>query len=181
MYDEFVAKLRSIVKKIRTGDPTRDTTDLGPMVDTESVERTMTWIDEAVRGGAKVLTGGKRKGRMLEPTILANVKTKMNVCNKEVFAPVAVLLKYKTFGQAVAEVNNSEFGLQAGIFTNRIKDIFHAFKFVETGGVIINDIPTYRADHMPYGGSKQSGVGREGPRYGIEDMTEPKILALNLK
>jgi len=117
----------------------------------------------------------------LEPTLLENVTPAMNVCSKEVFAPVAVVFKYGDFKKMVAEINNSEYGLQAGLFTHRIKDIFYAFKHIETGGVMINDISTYRADHMPYGGVKKSGLGREGIKYAIEDMTEIKILGLNLR
>jgi acyl-CoA reductase-like NAD-dependent aldehyde dehydrogenase len=113
--------------------------------------------------------------------VLANVKTTMKVCADEVFAPVVVLFRYLDFKKMISQINDSRYGLQAGIFTQRVKDIFYAFKYVECGGVMINDIPTYRADHMPYGGVKLSGMGREGIKYGIEDMTEVKILGLNLK
>ncbi len=181
VYDRFVRKFLAAIKKIKIGDPLNDKTDLGPMVDTESAKRTENWIKEAVRGGAKILAGGKRKGRIVQPTLLGNIKPSMKVCSEEVFAPVAVLSRYKDFKRMVGEINNSRYGLQAGIFTNRVKDIFYAFKYVETGGVMINDVPTYRADHMPYGGVKMSGMGREGIKYGIEDMTEIKILGLNLK
>jgi glyceraldehyde-3-phosphate dehydrogenase (NADP+) len=105
----------------------------------------------------------------------------MDVCSKEAFAPLAVLFKYRDFKKVVDEINNSDYGLQAGIFTNRLKDIFYAFKHIECGGVVVNDIPTYRADHQPYGGMKSSGLGREGVRYAIEDMTDVKILSVNLK
>jgi len=181
VYDRFVRKFQTAIKKVKMGDPLQDDTDLGPMVDTESAERTEAWIKQAQGGGAQLLAGGKRKGRFLEPTVLANVTASMNVCSQEAFAPLAVIFKYKDFKKMIAEINNSRYGLQAGIFTHRIKDIFYAFKYVECGGVMINDVPTYRADHMPYGGSKKSGLGREGIKYGIEDMTEIKILGLNLK
>jgi len=181
VYDTFVSKFQAGIKKLKMGDPKLDDTDLGPMVDTESAEKIEEWIKEAVAAGAHLLTGGKRSGRLLEPTLLENVVSNMKVCCNEVFAPVAVLCKYSDFKKVVAEINNSEFGLQAGVFTNRIQDIFYAFQYIETGGVIINDISTYRADHMPYGGAKKSGMGREGIKYGIEDMTEIKILAMNLK
>jgi acyl-CoA reductase-like NAD-dependent aldehyde dehydrogenase len=181
VYDRFVRKFRAAIKNIRMGNPLDDKTDLGPMVDIESAKRTEGWIKEALDGGAKLLAGGKRRGRMLPPTLLGNVKMSMNVCSQEAFAPLAVVFKYKNFRTMIDQINNSEFGLQAGIFTQRVKDIFYAFKYVETGGVMINDVPTYRADHMPYGGVKMSGMGREGIRYGIEDMTEIKILGLNLK
>ncbi|MCP4566907.1 MAG: aldehyde dehydrogenase family protein [FCB group bacterium] len=181
VYNQFVRKFRAAIKKIKIGNPLNDKTDLGPMVDIESAKRTEGWIKEALADGAKLLAGGKRRKRVLQPTLLGNVKPKMNVCSQEAFAPLAVLFKYKNFKKMIGQINNSEFGLQAGVFTQRIKDIFYAFKYIETGGVMINDIPTYRADHMPYGGVKSSGVGREGIKYGIEDMTEIKILGLNLK
>jgi glyceraldehyde-3-phosphate dehydrogenase (NADP+) len=181
VYNQFVRKFRAAIKKIKTGNPLDDKTDLGPMVDTESAKRTEEWIKEAVEGGAKILAGGKRRKRVLKPTLLGNVKMNMNVCSQEAFAPLAVLFKYRNFKTMINQINNSEFGLQAGIFTQRIKDIFYAFKYIECGGVMINDIPTYRADHMPYGGVKSSGMGREGIKYGIEDMTEIKILGVNLK
>ncbi|MCK5124843.1 MAG: aldehyde dehydrogenase family protein [candidate division Zixibacteria bacterium] len=181
VYDKFVRKFRAAIKKIKMGNPLNDKTDLGPMVDIESAKRTEEWIKEAVAGGAKLLAGGKRRNRMLQPTLLGNVKTNMNVCSQEVFAPLAVLFQYRDLKKVVKQINDSEYGLQAGVFTNRIKDIFYAYKYIECGGVIINDIPTYRVDHMPYGGVKKSGMGREGIKYGIEDMTEIKLLGLNLK
>jgi len=181
VYDRFVRKFRAAIKNIKMGNPLNDKTDLGPMVDLESAKRTEGWIKEALADGAKLLAGGKRKGRLLEPTLLGNVTMSMNVCSQEAFAPLAVVFKYKNFKTMIDQINNSQYGLQAGIFTQRVKDIFYAFRYVETGGVMINDIPTYRADHMPYGGTKMSGMGREGIKYGIEDMTEIKILGLNLK
>jgi glyceraldehyde-3-phosphate dehydrogenase (NADP+) len=181
IYNKFLAIFLKKMKKIKIGDPLSPESDLGPMIDTDSAERIEGWIKEAVSGGAKLIAGGKRKGRVLEPTLLADVKPDMKVCFREVFAPLAVIYKYKDFKKMVSEINNSEYGLQAGIFTNRLKDIFHAFKYLEVGGVMINDISTYRADHQPYGGVKKSGVGREGVKYAIEDMTEIKILGLNLK
>ncbi|MFH1700574.1 MAG: aldehyde dehydrogenase family protein [Candidatus Zixiibacteriota bacterium] len=181
VYNKFIRKYRAAIKKISMGNPLNEKTDVGPMVDLESAKRTEMWINEAIAGGAKLLAGGKRRKRMLQPTLLGNVKTSMNVCSQEAFAPLAVVFKYRNFKTMINQINSSEFGLQAGIFTQRIKDIFYAFKYVEAGGVIINDIPTYRVDHMPYGGVKKSGMGREGIKYGIEDMTEIKLLGLNLK
>ena len=181
VYDKFVRKFKAAIAKIKMGNPLNDKTDLGPMVDIESAKKVEEWINEAVAGGAKLLAGGKRRGRKMPPTLLGNVKTSMNVCSQEAFAPLAVLFKYSNFKKMIDQINNSEFGLQAGVFTNRVGDIFYAFKRIETGGVIINDIPTYRVDHMPYGGVKMSGMGREGIKYGIEDMTEMKMVGLNLK
>jgi len=168
---------------MKVGNPLNPKTDVGMMVDKESVAGTIANIKAAVAGGAKVVSGGRAAfgGRTLRPTLLANVKTSMDVCSKEAFAPVAVIMKYKNFKKVVDQINNSEYGLQAGIFTQRIKDIFYAYDRIECGGVVVNDIPTYRADHQPYGGMKNSGVGREGVRYAIEDQTDIKILSLNLK
>lgn len=173
--DLFVAR----VKKLRVGDPLDPTSDIGALVDTKAVENTLTAIQEAVHGGAKLLTGGKATGRLMQPTLLAGVTRSMAVCCREMFAPIGVIETYRKFEDVVAMINDSEYGLQAGLFTNRMKDILYAFERIECGGVIVNDVPTYRVDHMPYGGVKRSGLGREGIRYAIEDMTEPKLLALN--
>ncbi len=181
VHDRCVELLLSRVRNLKVGDPADPTTDVGALVDTVAVERTVQWIKEAKHGGANVLCGGTAKGRLMEPTVLSNVTRDMSVCSREMFAPVAIVEKYKDFRSAVAAVNDSEFGLQAGIFTNRMNDIMYAFRRIETGGVVVNDVPTYRVDHMPYGGVKSSGLGREGVRYAIEDMTEPKLLALNIR
>jgi acyl-CoA reductase-like NAD-dependent aldehyde dehydrogenase len=181
VFDRFLKLLKAGVKKIKVGDPIDPGTDVGTMVDCKAVENTQALIRTAVRGGARVVVGGKAHGAQLEPTVLVDVQDTMDVCSKEVFAPLAVVQKYATFEQVVAAINDSEYGLQAGIFTNRMNDIFHAFSNIECGGVVVNDVPTYRADHQPYGGMKKSGVRREGVRYAIEDMTEIKILSMNLK
>jgi len=181
IHDRFIRLFAAKVKQLKLGDPLDPATDMGTMVDSSAVENTMALIDEAVNEGATVLTGGKAKGAMLQPTLLANVKRSMAVCSEEAFAPLAVIQKYKDFKKVVDEINDSEYGLQAGIFTNRLKDVFYAFSHIDCGGVVVNDVPSYRADHQPYGGMKDSGLGREGIRYTIEDMTEIKILSLNLK
>jgi glyceraldehyde-3-phosphate dehydrogenase (NADP+) len=177
--ERFTALFLEKIAKLKVGDPTDPSTDIGTLVDSQSVSRTLDWIDQAVRSGAKLLCGGKAAGRQMQPTLLADVTPDMAVCRNELFAPVAVISGYRQFDEAVESINDSAFGLQAGIFTNRMNDIFYAFKRIETGGVVVNDVPTYRVDHMPYGGAKDSGMGREGVRYAIEDMTEPKFLALN--
>lgn len=182
VYDKFVRMLKTKTQRLKVGNPLNPKTDIGMMVDKISVKNSMEMINKAVAAGAKIITGGKTvRGRTIAPTILTDVRTSMDVCSKEAFAPVAVLFKYKNFKKVVDQINDSEYGLQAGIFTNRMKDIFYAFKYIECGGVVVNDIPTYRADHQPYGGMKNSGVGREGVRYAIEDMTDVKILSMNLK
>lgn len=181
IYDRFIKMFVDKIRGVKVGNPMDPSTDIGAMVDTRSVENTLASIKAAVADGAKLLTGGKAQGRMFEPTLLTDVKRSMAICSKEAFAPLAVVEKYREFEHAVAGINDSEYGLQAGVFTNRAKDIFTAFKWIECGGVIINDVPTYRVDHMPYGGVKRSGMGKEGIRYAIEDMTEPKLLAVNLR
>jgi len=179
IYERFTAMLIEKTSRLKTGNPLEPATDIGPLVDDQSADRTRQFIDEALAGGAKLLCGGTITGRMCEPTLLANVTPSMSLHCREAFAPVAIVDRYRDFREVVDKINDSEFGLQAGIFTNRMSDIIYAFKRIESGGVIINDVPTYRVDQMPYGGVKSSGVGREGVRYAIEDMTEPKLLAIN--
>lgn len=181
VYSRFVRMLKTKVARLKTGNPLNPRTDIGAMVSREAVKETVATVQQAVDGGARIITGGKGRGIYMQPTILANVKTSMDVCSKEAFAPLAVLFKYRNFHRVIDQINNSDYGLQAGVFTNRLKDVFYAFKNVNCGGVVVNDIPTWRADHQPYGGTKDSGIGREGVRYAIEDMTEVKILSMNLK
>ncbi len=178
IYDRALASFVAKTKTLKTGDPLDPTTDVGALVDTAAVEKTMQSLDEAKRSGGKILCGGTVTGRVMEPTILTDVPRHIGLCVTEAFAPVAVVARYSDFKQVVADINDSNFGLQAGIFTNRMSDIMYAWHHIETGGVVVNDVPTYRADHMPYGGVKRSGLGREGIRWAIEDMTEPKLLAL---
>jgi len=179
IFKEFTDIFLEKVKNIKSGDPMNEDTLVGPMIDENASKRTEEWINEAVSNGAKVLIGGKRDGILFEPTVLTDVSPDMKVCSNEIFAPVVTLTEYKEFDDAVKEVNNSRYGLQAGVFTNDIKRIWHAYENIEVGGVIINDVPTFRVDHMPYGGVKDSGSGREGIKYAIEDMTELKLLVLN--
>ncbi len=181
IYDRFMADFVIKTKGLRLGDPLDEMTDVGPMINESAAQQTEEWINEAVEKGARIVCGGKRKGSLFEPTILENVDPQCRISSLEAFAPVVVVYPYKDFEKALAEVNNSIYGLQAGIFTNDLKKVWLAFETLDVGGVIINDIPTYRIDHMPYGGVKESGIGREGLRYAIEEMTELKLLALNLK
>jgi acyl-CoA reductase-like NAD-dependent aldehyde dehydrogenase len=176
----FTAALKAEAKKLKTGNPIEESTDVGPMINEDAARRAAGWIEEAVKGGAKVLAGGKRTGAILEPTILAKTKPGMKVNCEEVFAPVVVVEPYDEFADAIRRINDSPYGLQAGIFTHDSKLLFSAFESLEVGGVIAGDVPTWRADQMPYGGVKDSGLGREGLRYAIEEMTEPRILVLNL-
>jgi glyceraldehyde-3-phosphate dehydrogenase (NADP+) len=148
------------------------------MVDDRAALRTQAWVDEAVAMGGRVLLGGKANGTFFAPTILTDTPVEARVCSQEAFAPLVVLFRFSDFADAVRRVNASQYGLQVGIFTNDLANAFDAFDELEVGGVILNDIPTYRIDHMPYGGVKDSGLGREGLRYAIEDMTEIRILVV---
>jgi acyl-CoA reductase-like NAD-dependent aldehyde dehydrogenase len=179
--DTFTTKLLLQVARLKAGDPTDETTTVGPLIDPVATRRVEAWIEEAVSQGARVLLGGKRLGTVLEATVLTNVKPEMKVSCREVFGPVVTVSSYRQFSDAIAALNQSDYGLQAGVFTQDINKVFHAFRHLEVGAVLANEIPTFRADHMPYGGVKDSGLGREGVRAAIEDMTEPRLLILNLK
>ena len=180
VYDEFAANLVARVESLVVGDPLDTATDVGPMIDPGEVDRIESWVNEAVAGGARVLAGGARVSRSAyAPTVLEGVPEVAKVCAEEVFAPVVALYRFSEFKEAVAAVNRSRYGLQAGVFTTSLPHTLAAFDQIEAGGVIVNDVPTWRIDHMPYGGVKDSGVGREGPRYTIEEMTEPKLLVIN--
>ena len=180
IYDEFKAIFVEKVKKLKSGDPMDPQTDIGPLIDQGAAQRSFDWICEATDKGAKVLCGGGREGTFVEPTVLEKVAPHMKIVCKEVFAPMVSLIPYSDYDGALNMVNDSLYGLQAGIYTKDINKAFKAFKRLEVGGVIINDVPTYRADHMPYGGIKESGLGREGLKYAIEEMTEIKTLVFNL-
>ncbi len=181
IFDEFKEKFIANVEALKLGDPSDEATDIGPMIEAKEAERTEEWIKEAVAEGATILTGGRADGPFFLPTVLTGTTPSMKVCASELFAPVTTLEPYDDFTDAVEMVNHSLYGLQAGVFTSDVKRIFAAYEALDVGGVIANDIPTYRVDHMPYGGVKMSGFGREGIRYAIEEMTELKLLALNLK
>jgi glyceraldehyde-3-phosphate dehydrogenase (NADP+) len=181
IYKKFTDIFLEKVKNTKCGDPMNEETIVGPMIDENALKKTEDWINEAVENKAKILIGGKRKETIFEPTVITNVTPDMKVYSQEIFAPVVTISEYTDFHNAVKEVNNSRYGLQAGIFTNDIKRIWYSFENIEVGGVIINDVPTFRVDHMPYGGVKDSGRGREGIKYAIEDMTELKLLVLNLR
>ncbi len=156
------------------------TVDVGPVIQRKEVDRIAEWVDEAVSQGAEVLTGGDGRRAVLPAHAdLADVTPEMKVCREEVFGPVVTISPYQTFEEALAMVNDSKFGLQAGVFTNDINRAFEAHRTIEVGGVIVNDVSAFRADQMPYGGSKDSGFGREGLRFAMEEMTEPRIMVLS--
>jgi acyl-CoA reductase-like NAD-dependent aldehyde dehydrogenase len=178
VYDSFRDRLVAKTRTLIAGDPHDEKTFVGPMIDVKEAERLDGWIREAVTAGATLLCGGKRDGAMLEATLLENVgrETKLNI--EEAFGPVAFLAKFDDFDAALAEVNDSKFGLQAGIFTRDIFKILDAWDELEVGGVVVNDVPSYRVDNMPYGGVKDSGLGREGVKFAMEDMTEIRNLVI---
>ena len=178
VWDEFMARFLEAARGLKVGDPLDPATDVGPMVDAAAVERTRAWVDEARSMGAKVLLGGTADGLYCSPTVLTDVPAEASVCREEAFAPLVVVSPFGDFAEAVRGVNDSRFGLQAGVFTNDLAHAWSAFEELVVGGVIVNDVPTYRIDHMPYGGSKDSGIGREGVRYAIEDMTELRIMVV---
>ena len=178
IWDELMKRFVDGAKSIKVGDPLDPETELGPMVDEAAAERTQRWVDEAVAMGGKVLLGGKADGNFFPPTILADVPPTAQVCSNEAFAPLAIAFRFSDFGDAIKQVNDSMFGLQTGVFTNDLANSWRAFNELEVGGVIVNDVPTYRIDHMPYGGVKDSGLGREGLRWAIDDMTEVRIMVL---
>jgi glyceraldehyde-3-phosphate dehydrogenase (NADP+) len=177
VYDAFAAAFVDKVRELRVGDPLDPAKDLGPMVDTGAVARTHNWVTEALEQGASALAGGEPDGLFYPPTVLVDVPKSARVCGEEVFAPVVNLFRVPDFAAAMAEINDSQFGLQCGVFTNDLERTLSAHDELEVGGVIVNDIPTWRIDPMPYGGVKDSGLGREGLRYSIEDMTELRLLA----
>jgi aldehyde dehydrogenase (NAD+) len=179
VYEDFVARLIKEVESLKVGDPMDPTVDVGPLIDQGAVERVEAWVTEAVDQGAEVLTGGRRDGPLYYPTVLARTTPEMKVRCEEVFGPVVTVQPYETFEEALAEVNGTPYGLQAGVFTSSIERAMLAHRELEVGGVIVNDMSAFRADQMPYGGSKDSGYGREGLRYAMEEMTEPRIMVLS--
>lgn len=178
IYDQLKAKLTTAVGKLKSGDPKDRETFIGPIISQTEADRINQWIDEAVKAGATLLCGGSQQGTIIEATLLENVPEGQKLNCQEVFGPVAVLSSFADFDQALTEVNNSAFGLQAGIFTRDLYKAQKAWDELEVGGVIIGDVPSWRVDHMPYGGVKDSGLGREGIRYAIEDMTEIRLMVV---
>ncbi|MEZ4668640.1 MAG: aldehyde dehydrogenase family protein [Anaerolineae bacterium] len=178
-YDEFRQKFLEATQKLKMGDPLSDQTDIGPLINDVAGERLESWLGEAVTQGAKVVAGGKREGRMFQPTVLENVNEGMQVMCAEVFGPVVSLVPYDDFEDALSAADESSFGLQAGVYTRDLNKAMRAVQRLNVGGVIINDVPTLRIDNMPYGGNKDSGVGREGPRFAIEELTTLKMVVIN--
>ena len=181
VYAPFLEKLLARVDAVAVGDPADEATVIGPLIDEAAARRIDEWIAEAVAQGARIRAGGKRSGTLYEATVLTDVAAGMKVSCREVFGPVMIVPPYKRFDEALTGLNDSAYGLQAGVFTQDIDNLFLAYRDLDVGAVLANEIPTFRADHMPYGGVKDSGLGREGVRYAIEEMTELKLLVLNLR
>jgi glyceraldehyde-3-phosphate dehydrogenase (NADP+) len=176
VFDQFIRQFNQHVSELKTGNPLDPETDISVMIDEDNAKRVEQWVQEALDSGAELVTGGKRRNSFYEPTVLTRTNSDMKVCALEIFGPVVTIERYDDFDQAMEEVNAGRYGLQAGVFTNRLVEMNMAFQRLDVGGVIINDVPTFRVDHMPYGGIKDSGLGREGVKYAIHDMMEPKIL-----
>jgi acyl-CoA reductase-like NAD-dependent aldehyde dehydrogenase len=177
IYDEFERRFAERAATVRVGDPLDAETELGPMVDENAVDRTERWVSEAIADGARALVRGNPDGRWFGPTVLVDVPRDAMICSEEAFAPVVNLFRVDSFEAAMGQINDSRFGLQCGVFTSSLDRTLAAHDELEVGGVIVNDVPTWRTDAMPYGGVKDSGLGREGLRWSIEDMTEPRLLA----
>jgi acyl-CoA reductase-like NAD-dependent aldehyde dehydrogenase len=181
VYDKFLKDFTAAVKALKVGDPLDDSTDVGPVIDEPSAVKTVEWVKLAEKSGAKVQTGGKIINKnLMEPTVISDTKPEMNVVCQEIFGPVVTVMKYATIDEAIAAVNDSRYGLQSAVFTKNIDIAFKAARQIDAGGVIVNDPSTFRADHMPYGGRKESGIGLEGVRYAIHELTQPKFICINL-
>ncbi|HVM72552.1 MAG TPA: aldehyde dehydrogenase family protein [Anaerolineales bacterium] len=180
VYEPFTEKFLQASEAMVVGDPLDERVDVGPMIDSKEVDRIEGWVKEAENGGAQVLLGGKRLGPVYYPTVLTNVSADMKVVAEETFAPVASVIACDDFEEALRQANATKFGLQVGVFTKDVDRVFKAVRKLNFGGVIINDTPAFRADHMPYGGNRQSGLGREGVRFAMEDMTNIQMVAIRL-
>jgi acyl-CoA reductase-like NAD-dependent aldehyde dehydrogenase len=179
IYEELKSRLVERIKSLKAGDPLDDETFLGPLISEKDAKRMERWVNEAVDAGGKIVVGGKRDGVFYDATLVENVPRDQKMSCDEAFGPIATLSKFSDFEKAIEEVNDSVFGLQAGVFTRDIHHAFKAFSELEVGGVVINDVPSMRVDSMPYGGVKESGLGREGVRFAMEDMTEVRLMVLN--
>lgn len=173
---EFIRRFVEAARALKIGHPLDDSTEVSSMINLDQARRVESWINEARSAGARVLAGGVRHGVTIEPTVLDDVLPHLPVCSKEVFGPVVSLHRYTHLEDAIEQVNRGSYGLQVGLCTQNLNNAFRAARALHYGGVIVNDVPAYRADHMPYGGARHSGIGREGPRYAIEEMTELKLI-----
>lgn len=179
IYKTFVTKFTAAAKDLVTGNPEDESVDVGPMINEHALKKAALFVEDAVNNGAKVHCGGRALDTVFLPTVISEADLQSKIWREEAFAPLVTIMPYDLFFDALDLVNDSDFGLQAGVFTEHLENAFAAFSRIETGGVIINDVPTFRVDHMPYGGIKKSGFGREGVKYAIEEMTEPRLLVIN--
>ncbi|MFC7442527.1 aldehyde dehydrogenase family protein [Laceyella putida] len=179
MYDNFVEKFVEATEKLKIGDPLDAETDVSALISPDDVQRALSWIEEAKQNGAKIATGGIADRNILHPTVILQADPSLKVSCQEVFAPIVLINKVKSMKEAIELVNDSRYGLQAGIYTDNVHTALEAAELLHVGGVMINDIPTFRVDHMPYGGVKESGLGREGVKYAVEEMTELKLVVFN--
>ena len=178
VFDTFLQRFVAATRGLACGDPSDEQTIVGPLIEPKHVERVLAWINEAVDAGAILHCGGRAEGQVVFPTVLTGATPDMKVCKDEVFGPVTVVESFEQFDDALARCNASRFGLQAGLFTHDLGHALQAFRELEYGGVLVNDVPTFRVDNFPYGGTKDSGFGREGVRFAMEEMTEPKVLLM---
>jgi glyceraldehyde-3-phosphate dehydrogenase (NADP+) len=179
IFEEWTEKFIKNARNLKKGNPLDESTELSSMIDEAAAEKAQSWITEAKNNGAEILCGNRRDGSTLDATVVTNTNPEMRVVAEEIFAPVAVVEKFSDFGDAVERSNHSKYGLQAGVFSNDYANIDFAVNNLEQGGVIINDVPTFRVDNMPYGGAKDSGFGREGVRYAMEEMSEARLIVIN--
>ena len=179
VYDTVLRKILTAVQALKVGDPRDMATDIGPMIDRIKAEQAYRVVQEAVQQGARILAGGELKGALFSPTVITDATPAMRVNREEVFAPVISVAPYDDFSEAIRVANTGEYGLQVGFFTQNVNRVMRAFGSMDVGGVQINDIPTFRADQMPYGGEKGSGIGREGPRYAIRAMSADRLMVIN--
>lgn len=180
IYDEFLSMLKTSVESLKVGDPRNEDTDMGPVIDEANARRIEEWINEAIQKGAKLVTGGRRVGTLIQPTVLARVSKETSIMTEELFGPAVAVNQFERIEEAIEEANSTKYGLQAAIFTNNLNEAFKAIEELQFGGVIVNETARYRADFMPYGGFKMSGLGREGVRFAIEEMTEIKCIVMEI-
>src|SRR5215204_4566921 len=179
IFDRWTEKFIESARKLKKGDPLDEETELSSMIDTQAAEKAQSWVREAAANGARILCGNAREEALLDATVVTNTNPEMRIASEEIFAPVATVEKFSDFEEAVDLANNTKYGLQAGVFTNSLENMQYASDNLEYGGIVINDVPTFRVDNMPYGGTKDSGFGREGVRYAMEEMSEIRLIVLN--
>jgi acyl-CoA reductase-like NAD-dependent aldehyde dehydrogenase len=177
-FDAFVERFVALTRALHVGDPLDERTVVGPMIEAKHVTRVQEWVEEATRGGAKLLIGGSANGNVLSPTVLTGTKSEQRVCKDEIFGPVTVIEAVDDFAAGLVACNASRFGIQASVFTRDLARALAAYRELDFPGVLVNDAPSFRVDNVPYGGVRDSGRGREGVRFAIEDFTEPKLLSV---